>query len=138
MAEPNLFQELKDALTEFKTFLDTNVPVIKPAIQALKSIIPQIGDLLDKLIDLMGKLKTAIQNLNVGAIPGLDKVTAFTQGVTTLLQTAKNLLPNEASTIDDVLAVANVAGSLPSVDQLKAEILSLIDAIVVDLNSLKS
>lgn len=138
MAEPNLFQELKDALTEFKTFLDTNVPVIKPAIQALKSIIPQIGDLLDKLIDLMGKLKTAIQNLNVGAIPGLDKVTAFTQGVTTLLQTAKNLLPNEARTIDDVLAVANVAGSLPSVDQLKAEILSLIDAIVVDLNSLKS
>ena len=98
MAEPNLFQELKDALTEFKTFLDANVPVIKPAIQALKSIIPQIGDLLDKLIDLMGKLKTAITNLNVGAIPGLDKVTAFTQGVTTLLQTAKNLLPNEAST----------------------------------------
>ncbi len=138
MAEPNLFQELKDALTEFKTFLDTNVPVIKPAIQALKSIIPQIGELLDKLIDLMGKLKTAIQNLNVGAIPGLDKVTTFTQGVTTLLQTAKNLLPNETSTIDDVLGVANVAGSLPSVDQLKTEIISLIDAIVVDLNSLKS
>ena len=138
MAEPNLFQELKDALTEFKTFLDTNVPVIKPAIQALKSIIPQIGELLDKLIDLMGKLKTAINNLNVGAIQNLDKVTAFTQGVTTLLQTAKNLLPNEASTIDNVLAVANVAGSLPSVGQLKAEIISLIDAIVVDLNSLKS
>jgi len=138
MAEPNLFQELKDALTEFKTFLDTNVPVIKPAIQALKAIVPQVGDLLDKLIDLMGKLKTAINNLNVGAIPGLDKVATFTQGVTTLLQTAKNLLPNEASTIDDVLAAANVAGSLPSVDQLKAEIISLIDAIVVDLNSLKS
>jgi len=138
MAEPNLFQELKDALTEFKTFLDTNVPVIKPAIQALKSIIPQIGDLLDKLIDLMGKLKTAINNLNVGAIPGLDKVTTFTQGVKTLLETAKNLLPNEATTIDDVLSVANVAGSLPSVDQLKAEILSLIDAIVVHLNSLKA
>ena len=138
MATPNLYQELKDALQEFKTFLDTNVPVIKPAIQALKSVVPQIGDLLDKLIELMGKLKTEIQNLNVSAIPGLDKVSQFTGSVKTLLETSKNLLPNEAGAIDEVLAVTNVVTGLPSLDAVKADILGLIDAIVVHLNSLKS
>src|SRR5712692_8645579 len=101
MAE-NLYQDLKDALQEFKTFLDTNVQTIKPAIQALISVIPQLGDLLTKLIDLMGKLKTEIQNLNVGNIPGLDKVSAFTNAVKVLLQTAENLLPKEKSAIDEV------------------------------------
>src|SRR6266550_3342456 len=125
-AKQNLFQELKDALTQFKTFLTgPDFETIKTAIKALKAIVPQIGELLDKLIDLMGKLKTAINNLDVGAIQNLDKVTAFTQGVKTLLETAKNLLPDEASTIDDVLAAADVAGSLPSVTNLKKEITDL-------------
>jgi hypothetical protein len=139
MAAPqNIYQELKDALQEFKSFLDTNVPVIKPAIQALRSVIPQIGELLDKLIDLMNKLKTEINNLNVGAIPGLDKVSAFTGSVKTLLTTAKNLLPNEADTIDEVLGVADVVTGLPSLDTVKADIISTIDAIVAKLNELKS
>jgi ABC-type transporter Mla subunit MlaD len=138
MAEQNLYQELKDALQQFKDFLDTNVPTIKPAIQALRSVIPQIGELLDKLIDLMNKLKTEINNLNVGAIPGLDKVSTFTSSVKSLLETAKNLLPNEADTINDVLGVADVVTGLPSLDTVKADILSLIDAINGHLNSLKS
>ncbi len=136
MAE-NLYQDLKDALQEFKTFLDTNVQTIKPAIQALISVIPQLGDLLTKLIDLMGKLKTEIQNLNVGNIPGLDKVSAFTNAVKVLLQTGENLLPKEKSAIDEVLGVVNVVGSLPTLDQVKQQILDLIDAVVADLNQLK-
>jgi phage-related minor tail protein len=138
MAAPNLFEELKKALQEFKDFLTTNVPVIKPAIQALKQVVPQITDLIDKLIDLLGKLKTEIQNLNVGAIPNLDKVSQFTQGVTALLTAAKNLLPDDASQIDDVLAVASVAGSLPTVGQVKDEITSLIDTVIGQLNTLKA
>jgi hypothetical protein len=139
MAAPqNIYQELKDALQEFKSFLDTNVPVIKPAIQALRSVIPQVGELIDKLIDLMGKLKTEINNLNVGAIPGLDKVSAFTGSVKTLLTAAKNLLPNEADTIDEVLGVADVVTGLPSLDTVKGDIISTIDAIVAKLNELKS
>jgi hypothetical protein len=54
-----------------------------------------------------------------------------------LLTTAKNLLPSEAGTIDDVLAVTNIVGSLPSLDAVKAEIIALIDEIVADLNQLK-
>ena len=134
----NLFDELKDALKKFKDFLHDNVGTIKPAIQALKSIVPQITDLINKLIDLMGKLKTEINNLNPGAVgPGLTKVSEFTTSAKTLLETAKNLLPSEAATIDDVLGVISVVSSLPSLDAVKAEILSLIDAIIADLNQLK-
>ena len=74
MAESNLFEDLRDVLQDFKDFLDENVPVIKPAIDALRTIIPdQIDDLLDKLLELMSKLKTEIQNLDVSAIPGLSE-----------------------------------------------------------------
>jgi len=139
MAAPNLFEELKEALTKFKDFLHTNVGTIKPAIQALKSIVPQVTELIDKLIDLMGKLKAEIDKLNPGAVGGgLAKVTEFTNSAKALLETAKDLLPNEAGTINDVLSVVNVVSSLPSLDAIKDELKALIDAIVADLNSLKS
>lgn len=140
MATPaNLFQELKDVLTTFKQFLDTNVNTIKPAITALKAIVPQVTELLDKLADLMGKLKTEINNLNPGAVGGgLTQVTQFTNSAKTLLETAKNLLPNEASTIDDILSVISVVSSLPSLDAIKTEIIQLIDAITGHLNTLKT
>ncbi|HEX5717848.1 MAG TPA: hypothetical protein VF179_16945 [Thermoanaerobaculia bacterium] len=140
MATPaNLFQELKDVLTTFKQFLDTNVNTIKPAITALKAIVPQVTELLDKLVDLMGKLKTEINNLNPGAVGGgLTQVTQFTNSAKTLLETAKNLLPNEASTIDEILSVISVVSSLPSLDAIKTEIIQLIDAITGHLNTLKT
>lgn len=137
MPAQNLFEELKAALTSFKQFLDTNIAVIKPAIQALKSIVPQVTELITKLIDLMGKLKTEINNLNPGVVGDLAKVTEFTNATKTLLTTAKDLLPNEAGTIDDVLGVVNVVSSLPSLDAIKAEIIALIDSIVANLNQLK-
>jgi phage-related protein len=138
MPAQNLFEELKAALTSFKEFLDANTATIKPAIQALKSIVPQITELITKLIDLMGKLKTEINNLNPGVVgEGLGKVTEFTNATKTLLTTAKDLLPNEAATIDDVLGVVNVVSSLPSLDAVKAEIIALIDSIVANLNQLK-
>jgi len=137
MPAQNLFEELKAALTSFKQFLDANVATIKPAIQALKSIVPKVTELITKLIDLMGKLKTEINNLNPGVVGDLTKVTEFTNATKTLLTTAKDLLPNEAGTIDDVLGVINVVSSLPSLDAIKAEIIALIDSIVANLNQLK-
>ena len=138
MPEENIYQELKDVLQDFKDFLDENVATIKPAVQALSSLIPQINELIDKLIDLLGKLKTEIENLDVSAIPGLGEASTFTEKVKDFLNASKNLLPDEADTIDDVLAVADVVSGLPSLDDVKAEILSLIDAIVAHLNSLKA
>lgn len=139
MAGPNLFEELKDALSKFKEFLTKNLATIKPAVQALKAIVPQVTELIDKLIDLMGKLKAEIDKINPGAVgQGLTQVTEFTKSVKTLLETSKGLLPNEAATIDDVIKVADVVSSLPSLDAVKGELKQLIDDIVGSLNQLKS
>lgn len=134
----SLFEDLKNALKDFKEFLDENVNTIKPAIAALKSLVPQITELLDKLVDLMGKLKTEINELNVSAIPGLAEASEFTDKMKNFLNAMKTLLPDEAGEIDSVLEVANLVTGLPSLDEVKAEILSLIDAIIGHLNTLKS
>jgi hypothetical protein len=138
MAE-NLFEELKDALQEFKDFLDDNIATIKPAVDALKSIIPdQIDELLTKLIELLGKLKTEIENLDVSAIPGLAEVAEFTGAIGPIVEAAKKLLPSESDDFDAVLGAADVITGLPSIDDVKAEITALIDAVVGHLNTLKA
>jgi ABC-type transporter Mla subunit MlaD len=135
----SLFDDLKQTLTTFKKFLDDNTATLKPAITALKAVVPQVGDLLTKLIGLMDQLKTEINNLNAGAVgAGLTTATQFVTAAKNLLDTAKNLLPNEAATIDQILAVVNVVSSLPSLDAIKTEILGLIDAIKTDLTTLNS
>ena len=139
MGADTLFQDLKNELTTFKGFLsDDNIAIIKPAIQKLKLAVPPIGDLLKQLIALMGQIQTAVTNLNVNAIPGLDKVSDFTTAVTSLLQAAENLLPEQKSNIDQVLSVANLVSSLPSLDQIKDEILKLIKEIIDALTNLNS
>ena len=138
MATQNIYQDLKNALNDFKTFLDTNVATIKPAIQALKAVVPQVGDLVTQLIGLMNKLKTEVQNLNVSNVPGLSQLSTFTTAAQTLLQTAENLLPNEKSSIDSVLSVVSVVQALPSLDTVKQDILNLIDGVIGDLNTLNA
>jgi len=139
MADTNLFEELKDVLQDFKDFLDENVSVIQPAVAALKAIIPdQINDLLSKLIDLINKLKTEIENLDVSTIPGLAEASEFTEKIKAFLEAAKNLLPDNTDEINDVLAVADVVTALPSLDEIKTEIIALLDAIIGHLNTLNS
>ena len=139
MADTNLFEELKDVLQDFKDFLDENVSVIQPAVAALKAIIPdQINDLLSKLIDLINKLKTEIENLDVSIIPGLAEASEFTEKIKAFLEAAKNLLPDNTDEINDVLAVADVVTALPSLDEIKTEIIALLDAIIGHLNTLNS
>jgi septation ring formation regulator EzrA len=141
MASQNLYQDLKDKLNDFKTFMDANTDKIKPAINALKAIVPQVGDLVKKLVDLMNKLKTGIQNLDLKNLPGLPAdgiatLSTFTTTAKTLLQTAEGLLPDEKSSIDEVLGVVDVVSGLPSLDTVKQDILKLIDDIITDLNKL--
>ena len=139
MAAPNLFQELQTALTDFDNFLTANRDTIKPAIAPLNQLTGgRVTELLDQLIGLMNKLKAEIDKLDPNLVPGLDKVTQFTTSVKTLLTTSKSLLPNEASSIDDIIGVADIVTSLPSIQQLKTELLGLIDKIIGHLNFLKS
>jgi hypothetical protein len=135
--DSNIFQELNDLLQEFKTFLDQNVPTIRPAIQAIAGMFNQIVELIDKLIELMNKLKTEISNFDLSDIPGLAEATEFINMIKSFLNSARTLLPDEAGTIDDVLSVADVVGSLSGLDEVKQSILDTIDAIVAHLNSLK-
>ncbi|WP_422050574.1 hypothetical protein [Shimia sp.] len=135
----NLFEDLKEVLQDFKDFLDDKVGVIQPAVAALRAIIPdQIDNLLNKLIELMNLLKSEVEKLDVAAIPGLAEAAEFTDQVKGFVNSAKALLPDNADDFDAITDVADVVGGLPSIDEVKGEILSLIDAIVGHLNALKN
>jgi ABC-type transporter Mla subunit MlaD len=134
----NLYQQLKDALQQFKQFLDGAAATLAPAIKQLETMVPQISDLITKLIDLMNQLHDAVNQIDVNNIPGLQQVTQFTTGVTTLLQTAESLLPAEKAAIDDVLTAASVVTQLPSLSDVKQQILDLLTGIIGDLQALKA
>ena len=139
MPADNLFEDLKDVLQDFKDFLDTNVGTIRPAVQALAGIVPQINDLIDELVDLMNQIKAEVERLDPGVIPGLEEVSEFTGQIENFLNASENLLPESSQgTVTEVRRVISVVGGLPSVGELKAEIVALIDAIVAHLNSLKA
>jgi hypothetical protein len=134
----NLYEELKDVLEDFKSFLDSNVATIKPAIQALASLIPQIVDVIDLLVNLMNQIKTEIENLDVSAIPGLSQVSQFTTQISNFLDASADLLSSDtSSTVASIRSAINVVGGLPSLDTVKQDILDLITSIVGDLNELK-
>ncbi|MEM6796453.1 MAG: hypothetical protein AAF725_20950 [Acidobacteriota bacterium] len=127
--DTNLFEELKEVLGDFRTFLKDNVDLIRPAIVALASLLPQLDQLVDQLIGLVGSLKREIEDFDLASIGAeeLGKALEFVDQVTSFLTASKDLLPGEADTIDGVLSVANVAGSLPNLDDVKQEILDLLD-----------
>ena len=134
----NLFDDLKKALQDLKDFLAAKKDLIKPAVSALKGLGLPIGDLLTQLITLLTKLETEIKNLDTSQVPALGDISSFTGSVRSLLQAAKNLLPAEGAAIDQVLGVADVVTSLPSLDQIKKEITDLIDVIIPDLRELNA
>ncbi len=115
-----------------------NVPTLKPALQALSPLIPQISDAIDTLIDLMSELKAIIQNLDVGSIPGLSVISSFAEKTKAVLQTSRCLLLEQRSEIASVICVSDILESLPHLEEIKGEIIALIEAIIAHLNSLKS
>lgn len=138
MADKTLFEELKDVLTDFKKFLDDNIAAIRPAIQQIANLIPQVKDLINDLADLLGKLRQAINDLDVAHIPGVAAVSGLTAQIPAILDAAKKLLPGETAAIDAISEVTAVVTGLPSVQQVKQELLDLLDAIITDVNSLKA
>ena len=138
MAAYNLFQKLRRILQNYKDFLDANVPTLKPALQALSPLIHQISDAIDTLIDLMSELKAIIQNLDVGPIPGLAAVSSFAEKTEAVLQTSRCLLLGQRSEIASVICTSDILESLPHLEEIREEIIALIDAIIAHLNSLKS
>jgi len=138
MATSNLFLRLRKALDDLKSILDTNAAILKPALQTLKLVLPQAGTLVSQLVAILSSLKTEIQNLNVSTITGLPQLASFATSAETLLQTAEDLLPDDQDNIDNVFRVLSVVEALPSFDAVKQDILTLIDGIISDLDSLNS
>jgi ABC-type transporter Mla subunit MlaD len=140
MADTNLYQDLLKALQDFKDFLDKNTATIRPAIKALEAVIPQLSDLIGKLVGLLATLKTTIQNLDVGAGNAgnaIQQVSAFTNSVQTVVAAAANLLPQNQADVNAVLQAASVVTSLPSLSDVKGAILKAIDDVTADLQSLQ-
>jgi hypothetical protein len=138
MANTSVYDDLKKALQDFKSFLNTNKQPIHDAIGPLKSLVPQIADLLTALIDLMGKLADKVNQLDVGNLPGLAQVTQFTQDVQTLLQVVSTVLPDQSAAINDVVGKAKVVGGLPSLGTVKQDILGLINDVTGTLQFINS
>ena len=138
MATSNLFLRLRKALDDLKSILGTNAAILKPALQTLKLVLPQAGTLVSQLVAILSSLKTEIQNLNVSTITGLPQLASFATSAETLLQTAEDLLPDDQDNIDNVFRVLSVVEALPSFDAVKQDILTLIDGIISDLDSLNS
>jgi ABC-type transporter Mla subunit MlaD len=138
MAEQNLFEELKAVLADLKTFLEENADDIRPAIQAIASLIPQVNELIDLLVDLLEKLKKEVDNLDVSGIPGVAQVAEFTGKIPALLDAAKKLLPDETASIEAIADVTDVVTGLPSIEEVKTELSNLLQAIIDLIISLKS
>jgi hypothetical protein len=137
----SVYQELKTELTDLKGFLDTETPKIKPVYGTLRSLIPQIDDLLDKLISLMGDIKTAITALQkaITTLPILSDITTLTQKITAFLQTVITVVPSQSDAINTVLGIAKGIGDLPQQgQQIFTDINGLLDDIAKNLLSLKT
>lgn len=140
MATPNLYEELKRVLQEFRDFLAENVSTIAPAVSAVAGLVPQLNQVIDQLISLLNQLKTEINELDLGEVG--DKITealGFINRVDALMDALEPLLPDQQELIDQIQDGLSVATSVPTLDQFKAEIVALIDEIVdPHLKSLKA
>jgi hypothetical protein len=133
-----LFRDLRNALSNLKAVLDANGAVLKPAIQTLKTVLPQAGELLNQLISLMNSLKTDIQNLDVSNLTGLPQLASFATSMQTVLQDSEDLLSDRKADVDSVLGVLSILESLPTLVSVRQDILTLIDGIIGDLNTLNT
>lgn len=136
----NVYEEIKNALTTVKNILDQGTNTIKPAVQALAGAVPEVNDLLGKLVTLLDKLKVAVNDLDAGAIGGhIQTVLNLVNASKALIEKAREALPEAEKPIaTTALEVATVISSLPSFDQLKAEIVALIDAVKTSIQSLRA
>ena len=111
----NVYQDVHDALLTFEGFLNDpgTFTAVKTVVDALKPHVPQIGELLTQLIDLIGQLETEIRKLDMTQVSGL------TDNVNGLLTSAGAILTGQASEIGTLQGiVAEVAEFIPLVTKI--------------------
>lgn len=76
------YQEMKDALTGVEAVLVNDEPILAPAIAALKTTLSLIGELLDRLGDVLAGLTSVVVDLDP-AEPLRDELLGLLGDVTT-------------------------------------------------------
>jgi hypothetical protein len=131
----NLFVKLEETLLEFKTFLKDKGPLIINVIKALRALIPeQIDPLIDGLIRLLKDLAVEVGKLKV--FPEIDDSLVFAAKVKNLVDASKALLP-DSEELKKVSEAVDVIASLPSIEETRENIISLIGEIILALEELK-
>ena len=125
MADTNVYQDLKDALSKFKDFMTTNLDIIKTALKAAAAFIPQVPGVIDQLVGLLNTLKSEIDKIDPSKLTGVAQISALTDGVGAILTATKAILPDQSAAIEGVTTALGVLKSVPSLTQIKADILSL-------------
>jgi hypothetical protein len=128
----NKLQELKQALTSVKTFLD-NPAVVTAIGQIPASIKKPVFDGLKQVLDV---IKKALDELK-GSLAAVTTVKDLLKVINDLLNAAAGLAPGEQATLNNVKTIIQTLQSLPGAAEIE-EILNLITAIVTKLGSLSS
>jgi hypothetical protein len=137
MADTNVYQELKDALSKFKDFMTTNLDIIKTALKAAAAFIPQVPGVIDQLVGLLNTLKAEIDKIDPSKLTGVAQISALTDGVAAILTATKAILPDQSSAIEGVTTALGVLKSVPSLTQIKTDIISLITDVTNLLTQVK-
>ncbi|MDQ3916551.1 MAG: hypothetical protein M3323_14670 [Actinomycetota bacterium] len=141
MPGENLYEDLRTALQDFDAFVgaEPNRTALKNAYGALVQLFPQLGPAVIDLEALLGRVRDEIENFDLGSVPGLTEVTTLAQSVSTLLDSAKALVPSEEEAIDDINDALSVVGGLSGVtEQVKTDIVAAINSILGHLAFIRS
>lgn len=132
-----LYHELRDSLQGVKQFLDGNTQALKPGMGALFAAVPHTRHLLDNLIYLLNGFKANVQQLDSDQMSGVHEMTRFAVQLDDFLETAHDFLPDDSTAVRDVQRTARVLTSLSRLNEVKGELLFLVDGIVGHLYELK-
>lgn len=126
----NVIEDLSASLKSLRTYLDTNIATIAPAIMALRSLAPEQLDIfLRSLNELIVALKTQLQALDTGGIPGLDETAEFSSRVHAVASAAQPFLPGQSELVTRLQDSASVIAALPALEDARPKLIDNIDAI---------
>jgi hypothetical protein len=140
MADSNALDQLKTALADIEDFLTNNGDKIKALVHAAADLFPPINTLIDILVELLDKLKTIVENLQLPQGADVAKtIQDISQKSGNLLAAIRAFLSkDDDAEIKRVEDAIRAVGSLADFDKVKTELLGAIKRVRDLLAGLKS
>jgi hypothetical protein len=128
--EPNVLDQLRDALRQLSTLLDQQP--VRTAIGLIPDAI--MGPVIEGLRTILGVIRESLDELknSLGSVGNIGDLLA---AVNSLLEAAEGLAPGQRDTLEGVRAIVRTLQDLPGPEDID-EILGLIDEIVNKLAAL--